>query len=741
MSDFRGLFQLIFGVVAAFAVGLSNTSTVHAAMGSVSPASLSHQIAERVRRVDEFRFIREAARELGVRVYLFGGTAAGFAHYVKWDLLRETGSPDFQTARFDYDYTNIYRSTQDLDIVVDGTSEKAAELERRLMARYKYLQGNKSAWEIRLLREKRGDKIALLENPDFLNQHTDSNSTGMIEISESDGREIVKDLRDWNSKEPQFLRDVSEGKIHFYHSGSHNKTFHFLDGNNPAIFSVIRFLTKAFQYDLQIRDEDRPAIERIIREFKPSSDLRTQRAQAWIEKNGPKLFQHAVDIEYAWNTIEKLGLRARLMALSSTAQVNTLGWWMNREPLRTKPLAGSGKTARQLGLDIVAHETTSFLAYESITRSSTGEPNVFVSRPTGVGETAAHGEGFYTRVGTVGARGTRITIRFHLHPDAVEGRDFTLASDDFVVVHNKSALTVIFESLNIGPIELLQMVINSEIANLRSEHALVEKMRRRLMKFGGPHSLNVDERAELERQLSKGGETYEFLMTKSVWEIFPLFEFGLDQLAPEKFRSVLLSRKFDLYNLVALYERTGWRPAPEVLDRMLVMVQASERNMVELFEKVAKLVVANSADDVHSDRMRKLITAAARYKKKEFFLIGARAVGDEGAHDLAYAKRSVALWYAAGAKLDPKDTGDLKAELYRDIVHKLWPDGNKDYWQPVLEGPITNVSRWILLKLFVMKMGEEKLHELFNRIYSETPDYLQYSPNRNECPWRCVDCG
>ena len=38
-------------------------------------------------------------------------------------------------------------------------------------------------------------------------------------------------------------------------------------------------------------------------------DLANPDAARWIEKNGKKLFQHAVDIEYAWDTLEKLGLR------------------------------------------------------------------------------------------------------------------------------------------------------------------------------------------------------------------------------------------------------------------------------------------------------------------------------------------------------------------------------------------------------------------------------------------------
>ncbi|MEK7356588.1 MAG: hypothetical protein AAB250_09075, partial [Bdellovibrionota bacterium] len=158
-------------------------------------------------RVPEFRFIRQEAERLGISVYLFGGTAAGFAHYVKQDIQRERGDKTFQKERFDYDFTNIYRSTQDLDIVVDGSPEKAEVLRKKLIATFPSFQGSKDQWEIRLLRQDLGDKQALLNNPDFLGQHSDSNSTGLIEVTERATGPAVRDLRDWNSREPFFLRD------------------------------------------------------------------------------------------------------------------------------------------------------------------------------------------------------------------------------------------------------------------------------------------------------------------------------------------------------------------------------------------------------------------------------------------------------------------------------------------------------------------------------------------------------
>jgi poly-D-alanine transfer protein DltD len=482
-----GLFTLGPASTAAIA---QEPTPVSASQASIPQEAFSHQIAERIERVPEFKFIREEAARLGVKAYLFGGTAAGYAHYVKWDMQREAGDKRFQPDRFDYDYTNIYRSTQDLDIVVDGPPEAAAALQSSLSSTFPHLQGSKTAWEVRLLRQDMGDKQALLNNPDFLNQHTDSNSTGMIEISKpTAGEPVIRDLRDWESKNPYFLRDVMDGKIHYYFSPSHGTTTFAKQGRNPPIISVIRFLTKAFQYELEIRPEDLKQIKSIIDAFQPNGpEMSNSYVRNWLlnKDNGRKLIQNAVNIEYAWDTLEKLGLRKKLISIENNPDtIGSLAWWMNKEPLRTRKigsglntgLTGKGRTARELGLDIVAHETNSFLAYESITRAHTGDPNVLISRVNTAGEGAAYGNGFYTRIGREGARGTGLTIRFHLDSNAREGADFSRAGD-FVIVHNKSALRVIPESLNFDPVQYFEMLSEGK-AFSNSDLGLLEKLKRR----------------------------------------------------------------------------------------------------------------------------------------------------------------------------------------------------------------------------------------------------------------------
>src|SRR4051812_5675746 len=66
---------------------LRSQLVVHADSG-IELGRLSSEIASRRSRVPEFQFIREEAERRGLRVWLFGGTAASYSHYVKWDLQR-----------------------------------------------------------------------------------------------------------------------------------------------------------------------------------------------------------------------------------------------------------------------------------------------------------------------------------------------------------------------------------------------------------------------------------------------------------------------------------------------------------------------------------------------------------------------------------------------------------------------------------------------------------------------------
>ncbi|MEK7358128.1 MAG: hypothetical protein AAB250_16900, partial [Bdellovibrionota bacterium] len=207
--------RLLSFVVGAFvAIQLGSPAIAFAAV--VAPAEVEAAIAANVAKVPEFVFIREEAERLGLKAYLFGGTAASFAHYVRDELGHIKGEASFDAGRLDYDFTSIFRSTQDLDIVIDGPMAKIEQLQSLILAKYPTFAGDRGVkWELRSLREAKNSpsapdyKEALLESHDFLRQNSDSSSTGLIEVTtpEKPGV-VVLDLRD-RQRPSRFLRDVT----------------------------------------------------------------------------------------------------------------------------------------------------------------------------------------------------------------------------------------------------------------------------------------------------------------------------------------------------------------------------------------------------------------------------------------------------------------------------------------------------------------------------------------------------
>lgn len=439
-------------------------------------------------RVEEFRFIKETAKKLGIpNVYMFGGTAAAWGHYVRWDMLRQLGIEDLQPHRFDYDYTNIFRANQDFDVVINGTIEQAEALEAAVQSEFNYFSGNRPTWEVRLLNKSRGDKESILGS-DFQNQHTDSHSTGLIEMTDCEGFDCIKDVRDMKNNRSAFLMDVYEAKLHYYYSPYHKTTNRFKAGMNPEILSVVRYFTKAVQYGLNQRPEDIKLLKEIINNFNPKEQSKWDSyVLRWLEKNAKKLIMNAIDMEFAQNLVEKVNLKKKLIALGDKSEADSMAWWLNKEALKSKPVGiGKGKTAAELfevngdGEIIVAHETNNFSAFESITKAHNGKANVLISRQDVNGEAAMYGDGHYTRIGREGAAGTGLTIRYKLDPKARDKTDF-IHHDEYVVVLNKNILTVVYENMGFSALDYYKSIL-LELEFDESDKGILEKAKRRLLR-------------------------------------------------------------------------------------------------------------------------------------------------------------------------------------------------------------------------------------------------------------------
>ena len=459
------------------------------------------ELSTRQSQVEEFVQIKKIASELGIKhVYMFGGTAAAWGHYVRWDMIRELGIEKLQKGRFDYDYTSIFRANQDFDVVIEGTVEQAQALEKAVQSEFNYFSGSRPTWEVRLLNEKRLDKDAIMGD-DFQNQHTDSHSTGLIEMMDCEGFDCVKDVRDIKNSRSAFLMDMYEARLTYYFSKLHKNTSRYQNKMNPEILSVIRYFTKAVQYELAMREDDVETLEKMIRDFNPSeASTWDSYVTRWLEKNAKKLIVNAVDMEYAQQLLEKVGLKSKLLQLGDPQLEDTMSWWLNKEALKSFEVGrGNGETAAEIfevnenGDIIVAHETNSFPAYESITKAHDGSANVLISRQGVIGEAAVYGDGHYTRLGRIGARSTGLTIRYKLNPKARLGSDFH-QSDDFIIVQNRNALTVIYELIEFQPIEYFEKIaagLKFDVNDKGVEEKLKRRINRKLSRMSDDEKLHI----------------------------------------------------------------------------------------------------------------------------------------------------------------------------------------------------------------------------------------------------------
>ena len=476
-------------------------------LAQIAQEDFQRHLQETADKVEEFKFLAKTAQKHGLKLWLFGGSASSLAHYVKENMLLEEGSDEYYSESFaetsdgKRDFTDIFRPTQDIDLVVDGEMASVADFEREVLQHLPDIKGNKQTWEVRTLREDYGEKLALLNNPNFFNQHTDSHSVGMISLSEVDEDKVVRDLLDWEAENPRFLQDVLANKLHYYYSDHHSETLRFQQGKNPPIISVVRYFIKLFQHELEMSSEDLKKLQKIIADFNPQEvgDSYTER---WLQHNAPKLFLHSRNVEYSWDMLEKIGLRAKLLQVGDINKAKSPAWWANKGPLRSFELGGGkGKTAQELGIKTVAHDTSDFFLWTVITRSRKGEANVFESRADAVGENAFHGRGFYTMKNSKrGLYRNGFSISFHMHPKAREGVDFKVAGD-MILVLNRNAIRVIPESLDVGGLlDYLHLAKEGNGENL----ALLEKVRRRL-------DFKYTQKAELAKTQQEITQALKFL--------------------------------------------------------------------------------------------------------------------------------------------------------------------------------------------------------------------------------------
>ena len=493
---FVQLIALMVGPSQALAFGAGQIEASYSIAGPDRPHLLELQeaIYRRILWVKEFKQIQRVAKRLGVKkLYLFGGSAAVFAHYVKWDLERQHGLRLYHDGRFDYRYESIFRLSQDLDLVVDVQSPSDLHRFQQALGELSRFQGARSVvGEVLALHTDTPKRQALLRDKNFLTQHSDSHSTGLIEIplihtalppdvSYDVVKASFKDLRHWQAPRAPFIQDVFLQRLTCYYSPlDHRRTSRFKNGHNPDVFFAIRALTKAFQYNLSLSSECEVILKQIFEAFDPAQDLKTAYAHKWIRKNAKKLYQNAIDLEYAQFILNKLGALKALQKINSQhTGPHTLAWWLQQHALKgegQKPVASKRPrrlaleqspealteqrpdlldrasppvlTAKMLGLELIEHSMPSYLFYEMVEKSYSFQSNVFQNLEAGFQADVLQAK---ARTFEASEGRDRVALIFRLHPQARLNIDFQLQNKK-ITVFNKYALQLVVDSLQIDPL-------------------------------------------------------------------------------------------------------------------------------------------------------------------------------------------------------------------------------------------------------------------------------------------------
>lgn len=389
---------------------------------AVDPSRLARFVTARRHRFPEFRKMAAVAEAHGVRLWLWGGTAASFLHDSRWHLLAEDHPELFRPGRLRDELDAVFRSAQDFDLATNGRRRDAHAIQADLQAA---LPGLK--FEVRSLVEGDGDKDPLLSD-DVLRQHSDTGSRGLVALTGDDGPGVVTDLvalRD-GSTDSEFLGDGAAAILRFVRSDRHEATRPFLEGRNPPVLSVLRYLIKACAFDLRIPEASWQDVRSLAYGTDVSS-LPEGRARDWLSRQGRKVVMHALDMRRGFALLDALALLPGLKKLDP--------YWFSRIPLGSLPRVSpkDAVTAKDRNFLRLAHDARTIEAFEAITWDPAGRPNFFVT------DQPDWRHGVFAANAAEGIHENGLTVTLHVDHDAVIGRDLFDGKHE-VVLHNRDVL-------------------------------------------------------------------------------------------------------------------------------------------------------------------------------------------------------------------------------------------------------------------------------------------------------------
>ncbi len=427
---------------------------------------LNQELAVRQSRVAEFDFIAKEARRLSVRAWITGDTAMTYARHIHRMMQAEQGALPQHHRRLTYDFTDIFESTQPIEVAVEGRPDQVEEIRRRLNDVFGHAVQQNSLWRVSAMTET---------SPQHANA-VDVTVQARIEIGAPP-----------HGPPAPFVRELAQGKLRFHSSGA---------SPEARLLDVVKYLVHVFQYDLQMDDGSHAAVLKIVREFDPKKGIDSAIGEQ-IEEEGRLLLKKAVHLRAAIQTLDEMGLRQKLLDIranpfSTETRERTLSWWMYKETVKfsevstlTTPRARPGSAqaiAEERGMAKlhITHGTDSFASYEAITRAPDGEANFFTSRDF-PGEKAVFGHGIYFYIGDYGGGKTGHDITLEVLPAAQMGIDFIIPEEqpDMLILRNAGAARIVYDDTRMSPLEYFEKHAKSGFRY--NDEAKLRRLQRRLI--------------------------------------------------------------------------------------------------------------------------------------------------------------------------------------------------------------------------------------------------------------------
>jgi hypothetical protein len=215
--------------------------------------------------------------------------------------------------------------------------------------------------------------------------------------------------------------------------------------------AVVRYLINALRFGVEIPPEDLEKLKAVLEEHK-LSPTEGWHVVAWFQKNGPKMFHEARDVNAALKLSRELKLDVYLRPVyGNENRKPNLRWWLMQDSWEEKSVGagGKGETAASLGIHLVVARGIRFRAWPFATPD--GRPNE-PSEPVQVWRGIVNG--MYVRGIAPGRRVDPDDVRYYVDPRAREGVDFEIVSEfsstgvdqaPHLAILNPNALTVIPE--------------------------------------------------------------------------------------------------------------------------------------------------------------------------------------------------------------------------------------------------------------------------------------------------------